>query len=887
MANSEPAYPFPEIESKWQKRWREEKLFQVELNDPRPKYYCLVMFPYPSASLHVGHGRNYIIGDAVARYKMMRGFNVLSPMGFDAFGLPAENAAIKNRIPPKVSTLRNIENMKRQLHEWGCGYDWSREVVSCLPDYYKWTQWIFLKLFEKGLAYKKMAAVNWCPSCQTSLANEQVVDGACERCETKVITRNLEQWFFKITSYADRLLEDLKLLERWPERVKTMQENWIGRSTGVQIHFPVLPLDRHPEAQRAEGSSARGGPTAPFGGRDSSPPRSVADQNDVLTCFTTRVDTIFGATYMVLSPEHPRLQELLKDVPDKSKIEEAAQKMKAQDITIRTQLETAKEGIFTGRYVMNPMTGEEIPLWVANYVLMEYGTGSVMAVPTHDQRDFEFAKKYKLPMRVVIIPHADVRAAPRGRPESEGQAQGPAPAAYTGPGILVNSGAFTGVPNEEAKAKIADFMERNKIGKRVVQYRLRDWLISRQRYWGAPIPILYCEDCGIIPVPEKDLPVFLPESVEFKPTGVSPLRDHPEFQKVVCPKCGQKARREPDTMDTFVDSSWYFLRYISPRDDQKAFDSKQVNRWLPVDQYIGGVEHAILHLLYSRFITKVLHDVGVISFKEPFARLFTQGMIIKDGAKMSKSKGNVVNPDELIKRYGADTVRLYTLFMGPPERDAEWQDKGMEGAYRFLGRLWRIIASGDVGAALCGSPESKGQAQGPAPTDETWEKTLEADEIRFQLHRTIKKVTEDLEGDFHFNTAVSACMEFLNFLYRFHPKSDAEKSLLRTSLEILVLLAAPFVPHMAEELWSRLGHSKTIFRERWPEFDPAALKQEEEEIAVQVSGRVRSLLKVNPEISENELKALALQDVKIREWVQDKEVKKVIVVPHRLVNIVV
>ncbi|MBI4115855.1 MAG: leucine--tRNA ligase [Candidatus Omnitrophica bacterium] len=821
------AYPFNEIEPKWHKRWDEEKLYAIHLKDPRPKYYCLVMFPYPSAALHVGHGRNYIIGDAVVRYKMMRGFNVLSPMGFDAFGLPAENAAIKRGIPPKTSTLENIQNMKRQLREWGCGYDWSREVISCLPDYYKWTQWIFLKLYEKGLAYKKLAAVNWCPSCQTSLANEQVVDGQCERCETKVVSKNLEQWFFKITAYADRLLDDLKLLEGWPERVRIMQENWIGRSKGVEIDFPIVASD----------------------GKNTESP---------LTCFTTRVDTIFGATYMVLSPEHPRLPELLRSVSDKAEIETAINRMKAQDLTVRTLLETEKEGVFTGRYVLNPMTKEKIPLWVANYVLMEYGTGCVMAVPAHDERDFEFAKKYKLPIRVVIDN-------PKKPLKAETMKE-----AYVDPGILVGSGAFTGIESEESKDKIADFMERNKIGRKTTQYRLRDWLISRQRYWGAPIPILYCDKCGTLPVPEKDLPVLLPENVEFKPTGVSPLRDHLAFQKAKCPKCRGNARREPDTMDTFVDSTWYFLRYITPRDDKKAFDSNDVNHWLPVDQYIGGVEHAILHLLYSRFVTKVLYDLGVISFKEPFARLFTQGMIIKDGAKMSKSKGNVVSPDELIKRYGADTVRLYTLFMGPPERDAEWQDQGVEGAFRFLGRVWRVA----IQQEKIENERIEGEALGHK-------------EIRFNLHRTIKKVTEDLEGDFHFNTAVSACMEFVNSLYRFRPSSEVDRNLFRQSVETLVLLLAPFVPHIAEEIWSRLGHSRDIFKEKWPTYDSSALQLEEEEIVIQVAGRVRSRLKVPHDISEKELEALVLKDSKIKEWVNGKTVRKVVVIPHRLVNVVV
>lgn len=843
------AYPFREIEPQWQRKWEERRLFEVKLDDARPKYYCLVMFPYPSASLHVGHGRNYILGDAVVRYKMMRGFNVLSPMGFDAFGLPAENAALKNNIHPQTSTLQNIQNMKRQLGEWGCGYDWKRELISCLPDYYRWTQWIFLKLYEKGLAHKKKAAVNWCPSCRTSLANEQVVDGKCERCETKVESKNLEQWFFKTTAYAERLLEDLKLLKGWPERVRMMQENWIGRSTGVEIYFPLVSL--------------RGPSSRPAGGTQD-------DTEEPLPCFTTRVDTIFGATYAVISPEHPRLPELISGVPERRKVETAVERMKVQDLTVRTQLETEKEGIFTGRYVINPMTQEKIPLWVANYVLMEYGTGCVMAVPAHDQRDFEFAKKYKLPIRIVI----ERPTVGAGLPRSSGEETSPLQPeamkeAYEDSGILVNSGAFTGVPSETAKEKIADFMERNRIGRRKVQYRLRDWLISRQRYWGAPIPILYCGQCGTVPVPEKDLPVLLPESVKFKPTGISPLVDHPEFHQVRCPRCQGPARREPDTMDTFVDSSWYFLRYISPKDKERPFDTSAVNRWLPVDQYIGGIEHAILHLLYSRFIHKVFYDSGLVSCKEPFERLFTQGMIIKDGAKMSKSKGNVVSPDDLIRRYGADTVRLYTLFMGPPERDAEWQDQGVEGAYRFLGRLWRI-ATRDTEDSFDREGEALGSGQ-----------------IRFELHRTIKKVTEDLEGDFHFNTAISACMEFLNCLYRFRPSSPEDRKLFRESLETLVRLLAPFVPHLAEELWFRWGHTETIFLSSWPSYDRAALEREEEEIVVQISGRVRSRLKVARQSSEEEIKTRAFQDPKIQEWIDGKKVKKVVYVPHRLLNLVV
>ena len=688
------AYSFDKIEKKWQKYWNDTKLFEVDVKSEKQKYYCLVMFPYPSGKLHVGHGRNYIIGDAVTRYKIMRGLNTLSPIGWDAFGLPAENAAIKEGLHPKASTLNNIDVMKYQLNQWGIGYDWSRELTSCLPDYYKWTQWIFLKLFEKGLAYKKKAAVNWCPSCNTVLANEQVVGGACERCETPVEEKDLEQWFFKITDYAQRLLDDIEKLEHWPERVKIMQKNWIGKSTGVEIHFPL------------EGSK------------------------EFLSCYTTRVDTIFGATYMVLAPEHPMIEELTAEVDNKGEINNFIKRLRAQSKQDRAAAEVEKEGIFTGRHVINPVNNRKIPLWIANYVLMEYGTGAVMAVPAHDQRDFEFAKKYSLPIEVVIDnPEEHLKVNEMER-------------AYEDEGVLVNSGQFNGLGNIQAMEKIADWMQDTKIGKRSAHFKLRDWLISRQRYWGAPIPIIYCGKCGLVPVPEKDLPVLLPEAVEFKPYGQSPLAGVNEFVNVKCPKCKTLARRETDTMDTFVDSSWYYLRYLSPKDDKEPFDSEIVNKWLPVDQYIGGIEHAILHLLYSRFITKVMCDLGYVNFEEPFENLFTQGMIIKDGAKMSKSKGNVVSPDDLIKKYGADTMRLYTLFIGPPEKDAEWNDRAVEGSYRFLSRLWRLIdAVKDI--------KEPGK-----------ERSLER-----KTHQTIKKVTDDMEGDFKFNTAISAVMELVNDAY--------------------------------------------------------------------------------------------------------------------------
>ncbi len=615
------------IDQKWQNYWKKKKLFQVKTaQSPKPKYYCLVMFPYPSSELHVGHARNYVIGDAVARYKKMQGFNVLSPIGWDAFGLPAENQAIKHKIHPRKWTYANIKRITEQLKSWGIGYDWKREITTCLPDYYKWTQWIFLKLYEKGLAYRKEALVNWCSACKTVLANEQVIDDKCERCSNEVIQKNLEQWFFKITDYAEKLLDDIKLLESWPQRVKAMQENWIGRSLGVKIDFPI------------------------------------ENSQKTINCFTTRIDTIYGATFLALSTEHSLIPELIKDSPNRGEIEEFIKKVRKYPKSARLLDDFEKEGIASGKFVINPVNNQKIPIWIVNYVLIEYGTGAVYACPAHDQRDFEFAKKYKQKI-IPVISGASV----------EHQA-------HQGQGNLINSAEFNGVSNQEAKTKIAEFLETKKIAKRTIHYRLRDWLVSRQRYWGAPIPIIYCDQCGQVPVPEKALPVLLPEIEEFLPTGQSPLTYVDKFINTKCPKCKGKARRETDTMDTFVDSSWYYLRYISPSEKKLPFSSQEVNKWLPIDQYIGGVEHAILHLMYSRFISKFLQDEGLVNFPEPFKRLFTQGMIIKDGAKMSKSKGNVVAPDYILDKYGADTMRLYILFIGPPQKDAEWQDQGLAGS---------------------------------------------------------------------------------------------------------------------------------------------------------------------------------------------------------------
>lgn len=829
---NERAYPFDKIEPKWQRFWRDKGLFKIDTADYKNKYYCLMMFPYPSAALHVGHGRNYIIGDVVARYKMMRGLNVLTPMGFDAFGLPAENAAIKGGLQPEVSTLNNIRTMKKQLNQWGVEYDWDREVISCLPEYYKWTQWIFTKLYEKGLAYKKKAFVNWCPSCKTVLANEQVVNGGCERCDTKVLQKDLEQWFFKITAYAERLLEDLNKLEHWPERVKMMQRNWIGRSEGVEIDFKVEGL------------------------------------NEFLKCFTTRIDTIYGATFIAVAPEHPLVEKLISGGKNEKEAAKLIQKMRDESKIDRAAAEVEKEGVFTGQYVINPVNNEKVPIWVANYILMEYGTGSIMAVPAHDQRDFEFAKAYKLPIKVVIDD-------PKNPLDAKTMKE-----AHIGEGVMVNSDKFNGISSERAIEKIADYFEEKNIGKRSVQYKLRDWLISRQRFWGAPIPIIYCSRCGTLTVPEKDLPVLLPKNVEFRPTGESPLKFSEQFVNTKCPKCGGPAERETDTMDTFVDSSWYFLRYITPHLKNKPFDTELVNKWLPVDQYIGGVEHAILHLLYSRFITKFLHDIKWIGFDEPFKNLFTQGMIIKDGAKMSKSKGNVVSPDKLISYYGADTVRLYTLFIGPPEKDAEWSDRGVEGAYRFLGRVWRLVEK-------VGSRESGVRSK---------EAGKEEEALRRKTHLTIKKVTEDFDGGFHFNTAISSIMELVNEAYDYIAKKETKRqrdketklqdTVLKEAVEAVIVLLSPFVPHMCEELWHMRGKENSIFKAVWPAYDKSAIVEEVITMVIQINGKVRSKIEVPFNINDEELKKRALSDPKIKELSANKTIRSFIVVPKKLVNIV-
>ncbi|MDR4509329.1 MAG: leucine--tRNA ligase [Candidatus Brocadiaceae bacterium] len=827
-------YSFTEIEKRWQEYWESCGLFHVDDTSDKEKFYSLVMFPYPSGTLHVGHGRNYIIGDVVSRYKLMKGYNVLSPIGWDAFGLPAENAAIKGGVHPSLWTKNNIKRMKDQLRRWGVGYDWSREITSCNPDYYKWTQWIFLKLYENNLAYKKQAAVNWCPSCATVLANEQVVEGCCERCDSHVQQRDLEQWFFRISLYAQTLLDDLSRLNGWPERVKTMQANWIGRSEGVHIDF------------------------------------TLETSGEKIPCFTTRPDTLYGVTFVSLAPEHPMVKQLIFGTPQEKDIMSFIDRVRCQGMMERTAEGTEKEGIFTGLHVINPINNSKAPVWIANYVLMEYGTGAVMGVPAHDQRDFLFAKKYKLPICVVIQPqginlNADTMAE-----------------AYVENGVQVNSDSFNGIPNTDAIQKITGHLESNGFGKKTITYRLRDWLISRQRYWGAPIPIIYCRKCGTVPVPESQLPVILPEKVTFKTHGMSPLADDAAFLNTICPRCLGKAQREIDTMDTFVDSSWYFLRYLSPGEEGQPFIKERVNKWLPVDQYIGGVEHAILHLLYSRFITKVLYDLNYVDFKEPFQHLFTQGMIIKNGAKMSKSRGNVVSPDELIDKYGSDTQRLYTLFIGPPQKDAEWNDRGVVGASRFLNRLWqKIVEYDDVYSKVRHIPIDM-QKLSP-----------EAKALYRQTNQTVKKVTEYLETSWHFNTAIASVMELLNNVDSINvvvPKTAEEEivfNVFRHTMETILLLMAPLTPHICEELWQITGHEPSIFHTPWPAYDKNAIQEEKVEIVIQVNSKVRSHISVAIDVSDEELKKRALDDERIITCINGKKVVKAIIIPKKLVNFVV
>lgn len=818
-------YDFGNIEKKWQQYWRDHKVFELKEAEREP-YYALEMFPYPSGKIHMGHVRNYCIGDVVARFKTMQGFNVLHPMGWDAFGLPAENAAIQHQIHPNTWTTSNIKEMKEQLNSLGLSYDWSREVATCNPDYYKWTQWLFLQLYHKGLAYKKESRVNWCPSCETVLANEQVVNGACERCDSHVNKKELNQWYFKITDYAERLLDDLKLLPGWPEKVKTMQANWIGKSTGADILFPIDGFD------------------------------------ESLKVFTTRPDTVFGATYMVVAPEHPVVARLAKGTEYDEQVRGFVHKLQHLSDVERTSTEAVKEGIFIGRHCINPFTETKIPIYIANYVLADYGTGAIMAVPAHDQRDLDFALKYGIAVVPVILPPG---------------AEGPfnvEKEAYAGPGNMINSHQYNGMDSEKASDEICQWMENQGVGNRTVSYRLRDWLLSRQRYWGAPIPVVCCDHCGIVPVPEKDLPVELPLDVAFSGKGRSPLTTSESFLYTSCPSCGERATRETDTMDTFVDSSWYFLRYTDPQNHEKIFDSLTANRWMPVDQYIGGVEHAILHLLYSRFFVKVMKDLKLVNFDEPFNNLLTQGMVLKDGTKMSKSKGNVVSPAEIIDTYGADTARLFVLFAAPPERDLEWSDQGVEGSFRFLNRVWRLVTDTVDGSLL------------------NLETTIEHEDdkaLRYRVHFAINKVTDDVEQRFNFNTAISAVMELVNELYKYKAKdkADINGQLLKEGIENVVTLMAPFAPHMMEELWKKLGHEESVHQVDWPQADPFALVKDEVEIVIQLNGKVKEKMMVPSGLTKEETEQQALASDRVKASLEGMQAVKVIVVPNKLVNIVI
>ena len=822
-------YDFKTIEEKWQKIWLEEKTFKGREDSKKPKYYLLEMFPYPSGRIHMGHVRNYSIGDVVARYKRMKGFNVMHPIGWDAFGLPAENAAIKNKTHPEKWTYENIDYMKNQLRRMGFSYDWDRELATCDPEYYRWEQLFFIRLFEKGLVYQKKTTVNWCETCQTVLANEQVIDGCCWRCDQNIAPREMNGWFFKITDYADELLAGCDKLKGWPEKVLTMQRHWIGKSVGAEIDFPIKGF------------------------------------NESLKIFTTRPDTIFGATFMSIAPEHPLVERLAKGTPQENEVKDFVSRtiLEKQQQSAKDELE--KKGIFTGGHAINPFTGEALPVYAANFVLMEYGTGAVMAVPAHDQRDFEFARKYDIPIRVVI------------QPEGNSLEAATMEEAHEGPGVLVNSGDFSGLPSNKAKKAITGHAFDNNFGKKQTTFRLRDWGISRQRYWGSPIPMIHCKKCGVQPVPEQDLPVKLPTDVVFDESGKSPLHKLESFYLTTCPKCGSTARRETDTMDTFVESSWYYARYCSPNDTTGPLEKKAVDYWLPVDQYIGGVEHAILHLLYARFFTKLLRDLGYLTVDEPFTNLLTQGMVIKDGTKMSKSKGNVVDPNDLVSLYGADTVRLFSLFAAPPERDLEWSDKGVEGSYRFLNRIYRfVIENLDLLQKSSNTiPDSLNKA---------------SRNLHRKTHQTIRKVSGDMDVSFHFNTAISAVMELVNTLFAETGEKASEvvePDVIKESVESILLLLAPMIPHFCEELWQLTGHVRPVSATPWPEFNAQAAKDDEITLVVQINGKVRSRLLVQADQESEELEKKALADKKVQKFIGDKEIRKIIVVKNKLINIVV
>jgi leucyl-tRNA synthetase len=870
-SNREPRYTPAEIEPRWSERWAAQPdLYGAEpASSGKPKYYVLEMLPYPSGQLHMGHVRNYAIGDALARYMWMQGYNVLHPMGWDAFGLPAENAAIKNNTPPRQWTIQNIAAMKQQMNRLGLAYDWRNEVTTCLPDYYRWNQWFFIRMFERGLAYRKKSKVNWCPECATVLANEQVIDGRCWRHEdTLVEQRDLEQWFLRITNYAQELLDDLSKLDGWPEKVRTMQRNWIGRSEGAEVEFAVADGSTiaNDKPQNAV-EFIRDAIEQPRAGTRVLPPSETASTTgQKVRVFTTRIDTIYGATSVQLAPEHPLVKELAAANPRLA--EEVAalldQQKKAREDGDVGAIE--KHGVFTGHYAVNPFNNERIPIWVANYILLDYGTGAIMSVPAHDERDYEFAQKYGLEIRIVVLPH---RVS-----EGDGEKEQPILPYTAENSLLINSGDFSSLSNEEAQHKMATFAEEHGFGKATITYRLKDWGISRQRYWGTPIPMLYCEKDGIVPVPDEQLPVLLPENVAITQQGGSPLGKLPEFVNATCPKCGGPARRETDTMDTFVDSSWYFYRYTSAKNDKAPFDSDTVNYWFPIDQYIGGVEHAILHLIYSRFWTKVMRDLGLIKNDEPAARLFTQGMVIKNGAKMSKSKGNVVSPDDMIARYGADATRAYALFAAPPDRDLDWQEDGVAGVSRFLGRVFRFVTRHAERAA-------DGTSSQPTATSQA---------LQRKLHQTIRKITEDFGGRWHFNTCIAAIMELVNVLTAAEPQiaaGEVPSPILTEILRDLVLLLAPFAPYLACELWEQIGGTGDLLRTPWPKFDEALAREDEIEIPVQINGKLRTVIRVAAEADQDTLRDTALADEKVQAGTADKTIVKAIIVPGKLVNLVV
>ena len=817
-----------QIEKKWQAKWQESNVYKTEMDASRPKYYALEMFPYPSGNLHMGHVRNYSIGDVLARYKTMEGFNVLHPMGFDAFGMPAENAAIKNGVKPSDWTFSNIDNMKRQQREMGLSYDWDREVQTCRQDYYRWTQWLFQLFYKRGLAYKKKAYVNWCDTCGTVLANEQVIDGQCWRCDSVVVKKDLSQWFLKITDYADVLLKDLDLLQGWPERVRIMQENWIGRSEGLEFELEAPEL------------------------------------GEKIAAYTTRPDTVYGITFLALAAEHPLVEKICAKSGKAEEIKAFVKKVQSQSDIERTSSESEKEGIGTGLYVVNPFNGNKAEIWITNYVLADYGTGAVIGVPSEDQRDWMFATKYGIEKIITLQPKGQTLVL-------EEMTE-----AYTDKaGVLVNSAEFSGMDIKAAMKGIMDKAEAEGFGKRRVNYRLRDWLISRQRYWGAPIPVIYCDDCGEVLVPEDQLPVKLPEDVDFKQGSVSPLAQSKSFVNCTCPKCGKPARRETDTMDTFICSSWYYLRYTDPHNENIPFDKDKVNYWAPVDQYIGGIEHAILHLLYSRFFTKVLKDAGMVDFLEPFTNLLTQGMVLKDGSKMSKSKGNVVSPEEIIGKYGADTARLFILFAAPIDRDLDWSDQGVEGSFRFLRRVWRILEIFED--KIKNAPDEYDVSS----------LTPEEKELRHVLHVTIQKVTEDIKERFMFNTAISSIMELVNAFYGFQNSTDVNAGLVREVAVNLMKMLAPFVPHITEELWSVLIGEGSVHTQKWPGFDEEAIKTAEVEIVLQINGKVRDRIMIASNIDKSAMEEAAKANKRVQELTEGKTIVKMICVPNKLVNVVV